>query len=307
MSGAGAQMVLRQRSGAPPPTIPPRALATAAVLNGDEDSAPMDDGWVRTWTWTLCWTTIYFLGKWAAERLIPGDPNAYAELSQQVPPLVYQMSSCAFFTAFVLNLTSLLFEDNAPKRQLALLSCAIKAAACHTDLLLITGGTTVVVDAFGTIVVPQRYAQWLVTTPTMIYILSKISDFTPLQTSAAIATDVLMVLTGLWANFLPTPYSWLMFGLSSLLFVGVLYSMGRMVYSAVLEHPSASSRRSLCQTPSSAGAQRKSNTATPVRGTKGNITGYANHTLGLDSGQRGATPHEGPAWRYVSSGMLRAG
>ena len=48
--------------------------------------------------------------------------------------------------------------------------------------------------------------QWLVTTPTMVYILSKISDFTPRQTATAIGLDVLMVLSGLVANFLRSPY-----------------------------------------------------------------------------------------------------
>lgn len=35
----------------------------------------------------------------------------------------------------VLNLTSFIFEDSVAKRQLALLSCTIKAAACYTALL----------------------------------------------------------------------------------------------------------------------------------------------------------------------------
>jgi hypothetical protein len=56
-------------------------------------------------------------------------------------------------------------------------------------------------------VIPHRYVQWLVTTPTMVYILSKISDFTPLQTAIAIGMDVGMILSGLMANFLPGPYS----------------------------------------------------------------------------------------------------
>ncbi|KXZ47741.1 hypothetical protein GPECTOR_33g623 [Gonium pectorale] len=162
-----------------------------------------------------------------------------------VPPLVYQMSSTAFFTALVLNLTSLMFEDNATKRQLALLSVAIKGAACHTDMLLVTGRATVVFDAFGAICIPQRYVQWCVTTPTMVYILSKISDFTPSQTATAIAMDVTMVITGLLANFTPWPLNLLMFGASMLAFGGVLYMMGRMVYGAVKEHTSAASRRSL--------------------------------------------------------------
>lgn len=42
-----------------------------------------------------------------------------------------------------------MFEDNATKRQLALLSCAIKGAACHTDMLLVAGRANVVMDSFG--------------------------------------------------------------------------------------------------------------------------------------------------------------
>lgn len=46
----------------------------------------------------------------------------------------------ALLLAQVLNLTSFLFEDSAPKRQLALLSCAIKGAACASDLRLVGQG-----------------------------------------------------------------------------------------------------------------------------------------------------------------------
>jgi len=61
------------------------------------------------------------------------------------------MSATAFFTAMVLNLTSFLFEDSVTKRQLALLSCTIKAAACYTDLMLATGRLPIVFDAHGSV------------------------------------------------------------------------------------------------------------------------------------------------------------
>jgi hypothetical protein len=51
-------------------------------------------------------------------------------LRLQIPPIFFQLSSTAFFTALVLNLTSLLLEESAPKRQLALLSVAIKGRQC---------------------------------------------------------------------------------------------------------------------------------------------------------------------------------
>ncbi len=55
-------------------------------------------------------------------------------------------------------------------------------------------------------VVPQRYAQWVVTTPLMVFILSKISDFTPQRTLRAMAADVLMVVTGFCVHFVPSPF-----------------------------------------------------------------------------------------------------
>ena len=63
-----------------------------------------------------------------------------------MPPLLYQMSATAFFTAFVLNLTSFLFEDSVAKRSLALLSCTIKGAACYSDVLIITGRAAILYD-----------------------------------------------------------------------------------------------------------------------------------------------------------------
>eukprot|EP00967_Tisochrysis_lutea_P129890 scaffold223945_cov17-Tisochrysis_lutea.AAC.1 len=70
-------------------------------------------------------------------------------LHMQVPLILSQMSATAFFTAMVLNMTSFLFEDSVAKRQLALLSCTIKAAACYSDLLLATGQLPIIFDAHG--------------------------------------------------------------------------------------------------------------------------------------------------------------
>ncbi|GIL82425.1 hypothetical protein Vretifemale_11416 [Volvox reticuliferus] len=239
---------MRQRTGSPIQRQRENVLAlnSAQSPHGDDcEDLEAFHGWVKTWAWTLAWVFVYIVARRILDACIPGDPLAAAELFKQVPLLVYQMSSTAFFTALVLNLTSLLFEDNSTKRQLALLSCAIKGAACHTDMLLVTGRASVVYDAFGAIVIPQRYVQWLVTTPTMVYILSKISDFTPLKTATAICLDVVMVLSGLLANFAPPYLNWIMFIVSMLSFMGVLYMMGLMVYSAVKAHTSHTSRRSL--------------------------------------------------------------
>ncbi|GFH20592.1 uncharacterized protein HaLaN_17738 [Haematococcus lacustris] len=51
----------------------------------------------------------------------------------------------------VLNLTSLVFEDSAAKRTLALLSCVVKAAACSSDLLIVYDATPVLYDSGGSL------------------------------------------------------------------------------------------------------------------------------------------------------------
>lgn len=64
---------------------------------------------------------------------------------------MYKMSGTAFFTAMVLNMTSLIFEDSYAKRQLALLSVTIKAAASYSDLMLASGRVPLVFDAHGSL------------------------------------------------------------------------------------------------------------------------------------------------------------
>jgi hypothetical protein len=92
--------------------------------------------------------------------------------------MVYQLSCTAFFTAMVLNLTSLVslisvqcietlpyksnpkvFEDSVEKRQLALLATAIKACACHNDMLMVLGLSPLSFDSYGVVFIPLRYAQ----------------------------------------------------------------------------------------------------------------------------------------------------
>eukprot|EP00983_Pelagomonas_calceolata_P084200 1156313-Pelagomonas_calceolata.AAC.11 len=120
-----------------------------------------------------CAFVAYFLLGSTFSTLFPGDPAALqlwgAEVNRAttglvvfnvqqstdgsyVPLILSQMSATAFFTAMVLNMTSFLFEDSVAKRQLALLSCTIKAAACYSDLLLATGQLPIIFDAHGAFV-----------------------------------------------------------------------------------------------------------------------------------------------------------
>lgn len=50
---------------------------------------------------------------------------------------------------------------------------------------------------------PSRYVQWSCTTPTMLFTLSKITDFTPKQTALTMFCDWVMIITGFIAAVLP--------------------------------------------------------------------------------------------------------
>jgi bacteriorhodopsin len=54
--------------------------------------------------------------------------------------------------------------------------------------------------------IPHRYVQWAVTTPLMVLILSKLSDFRWQRTAIVMGADCAMVLMGLASHFLPNPY-----------------------------------------------------------------------------------------------------
>jgi hypothetical protein len=103
---------------------------------------------------------------WLCVRVCMTDMTRQEALPpSQVPLVMYQMSATAFFTALVINLTSLLFEDSPNKRQLALLSCTIKGIACHSDLAMVAGCTTVLRDAHGALWVPPPNPCCLQSTP----------------------------------------------------------------------------------------------------------------------------------------------
>jgi hypothetical protein len=55
-------------------------------------------------------------------------------------------------------------------------------------------------------VAPQQYAQWIITTPLMVIILSRMSDFSRRQTAAVVAADAAMVVGGALAHVAPWPF-----------------------------------------------------------------------------------------------------
>ena len=54
---------------------------------------------------------------------------------------------------------------------------------------------------------PSRYVQWSCTTPTILFTLSKITDFTPERTGKAMFVDWVMIYTGYLAAVYPPGFT----------------------------------------------------------------------------------------------------
>ena len=52
----------------------------------------------------------------------------------------------------------------------------------------------------------SRYTQWMVTTPTLIYVVSKISDFSRAQVATVVLSQFSVILTGLISSVSPAPW-----------------------------------------------------------------------------------------------------
>eukprot|EP00798_Chlamydomonas_sp_ICE-L_P008207 gene8207-1470_t len=191
--------------------------------------------WMKTLIWTGSVLLLYTILQGVVTRSFIHNPEAREDLLSHIPISTYQHSAAAFFTAMSLNLISFIFEETADKRQLALLSAIIKGLSWHCDRLLLTGQSVVTYDAHGLLLLPNRYVQWMFTTPTILFVLSKISALTPLQICAAISADVVMIITGLLATLLPTPFNWFFWLISMGTFCYVMWMLKLMIDSAIKE------------------------------------------------------------------------
>eukprot|EP00798_Chlamydomonas_sp_ICE-L_P008775 gene8775-33642_t len=181
------------------------------------------------WNWTLIWVPVRVYEYSEAAfftAMVPVRVYEYLDaafFTAMVPVRVYEYSEAAFFTAMVLNLLSFVFEETAPKRQLALLSALIKGLSWHCDTLIVGGKAVITFDAHGALLLPSRYIQWSCTTPTMLFTLSKISNLSKEEVAWTIVADVSFPQDQRFGSgrFSALPLLWWM-----------LYMMHRMITSA---------------------------------------------------------------------------
>lgn len=196
---------------------------------------------MHSWSLALAWIsscTALFL--WL-QALIPvyieTDPSAVKEFFAQVPRELYNYSQMAFLGTLALDVVAFLFEDTSLKRQLALLSGYIKCVTWYCDYRMVHGDDVIAYDTFGTLWVPMRYLQWIVTTPTLIFILSKISNFSLAKVMLVCGSQAALLAAAYLASVAPHPLNWVVLTLAASLYPWIMHEMYNMIQDAISAHP----------------------------------------------------------------------
>lgn len=161
-----------------------------------------------------------------------GSPEAAALLFAEVPQQWFRYSADFFLAALFVSLLSVLYEDSPAKKQAAVLSCLIKSVACYADWKLSVDGKGVIWDSAGYPFVVKRYVNFMITTPTMLYLLSGVSSFSVGEVAATAGMQWGCVVTGLIASLTYGFWKWFWVTLSFAFYGLVLREMQRMVNSA---------------------------------------------------------------------------
>ncbi|KAG1671643.1 hypothetical protein FOA52_006874 [Chlamydomonas sp. UWO 241] len=164
--------------------------------------------WLRLDVCIAIPATVSFaaIAYWACTSDV-SDPEIAVQYAAQVDSYVtYLVPASCFFTAFVLNSLTMLFERDSQRMKLAFFGAYIQLLAASSDFLSYLGVAPIMRGyAVGGGVHMLRYVMWMFTTPAMIYLLSLLSDFRKEKVAIAISADVLMIASGLLGSILPSP------------------------------------------------------------------------------------------------------
>ncbi|KAL6761671.1 chlamyopsin-5 [Haematococcus lacustris] len=175
-----------------------------------------------------------------------GDEELTKAYHAEVDGMAYQWPMVAFGTAFMLNVMLVAFERGSVKFQLAMVACYINLLAGLNDYLSWKCKVPIMRDAFNQGFMITRVAMWGFTTPTMVYLLSMVSDFTKAKVYRVMAIDFVMILLGGIAQVAPTrSLCIILYILAVACFAVVIYSMWRMFDASLAEARNDGSRLSL--------------------------------------------------------------
>ncbi|KAG1665331.1 hypothetical protein FOA52_011744 [Chlamydomonas sp. UWO 241] len=152
-----------------------------------------------------------------------------------------------YTASLILTLLKVLFEKSAPKMVLHLTSCYINALAALSYLMLWSGFSPIRNDIGSCLYIPQRWLLYVWTAPAIIFILTNISDYTPLMQLWVILLNVFMLSAGGLATipFISWPHKVFWYFASCAPFPTILVHMWRMVEASLVEVSEPSSRHSI--------------------------------------------------------------
>ena len=142
-------------------------------------------------TWSAAVSALWGVAV-AATWASPANPHP--------APILYACSASAFATSVLVDGIAAVYDESIERRRLAALNALVKALSLHCDLLVLSGRTAVVDDAWGIPSVPLRYLQWMLTTPTMLFVLCRMVSMPGAQLRGLVAADAFVMATGLLAT-----------------------------------------------------------------------------------------------------------
>ncbi|KAF8057779.1 walR [Scenedesmus sp. PABB004] len=172
----------------------------------------------------LAWLFVSALGvsylacAWTLCAVAPVDDAQWAAFNAEVPSGVFTWQLAGFGGVLVLNVINLVFCSSPVQYNCNVLLVLIHGVAFATDWLIHAQATPLVTSWGGHRFIPLRYVQWVHTTPTMILLMSMMSDLPPSTVASAVAADLVMVVTGLGASWTNGPLQLALLGVSSGMF-----------------------------------------------------------------------------------------
>ncbi|KAK9843250.1 hypothetical protein WJX74_009238 [Apatococcus lobatus] len=195
----------------------------------------LDPGWKPTWAIVLTALSCYAGIVYFFACFPPKSAEAVAVLFKEVPRDIYAKSNDWFTATLFISIISFLLESTPARRQLACLSFAIKLVAWHADYAASQPGVEsfVWLDNRNQPLLVLRYGHWTVATPMIVYLISRLSDFTWLRTMGVMFIQALVIITGFLALVLPLQYELVMWAASFIAFGYVLMALWKMAASAM--------------------------------------------------------------------------
>ncbi|DBB18216.1 hypothetical protein WJX82_000391 [Trebouxia sp. C0006] len=198
--------------------------------------------------WVMTCLTIYFAGLPLCQfcRVLPyHDPVAAAAMDAEVPHIYYKLSAGIFMSFFFVNLLPLAYETGPAKQQLSILLSFVKLISAYVDWEITRGGGVIVFDGIGRPMLLHRHFQWLTTSSTLVYCVSKMSDYSQAQVLRLVGLQGSLIVTGTMATLMTSWFKWPLLIYTLTAFATVQIGIWRMINTAREACSDAEQRRRL--------------------------------------------------------------